>query len=525
LVLEMSFALREQRQEIQSQALDSATEVSNLVDGRLQADLSAMRVLATAQTALTRNWPGFIDRARQVAALNPGWKAVIVSDLASGRQLLDTSLATPMAPAAMQHRYLGPAKSPARISGSFRGGGPCPCVALNAPLGGDPNLIMTVLIDTDVFQDILKAHIADIPVSAVVDRDGFFIARFPSYADRVGTPGSVSLRDAVRAGGEGVYRGKTLEGLANYTAYHTSPLSGWSAHMAVAAGNVDQPLAWNNRVRIGGAVLGLLLAAGLVALALNELAMRRREEESLRQTQKLEALGRLTGGVAHDFNNLLTVIIGALDMLMTRVEEPRAHRLAERALEAARRGARLTGQLLTFSRSQRLQVSSVDVARLIDEMDDLLRQSAGPAANLKVQITERPLFASTDASQLEFAILNLVLNARDAMPDGGDLIIEAGPGPTAGQIVVSVSDTGHGMERAVVDRALEPFFSTKAPDKGTGLGLAQVYGAVRQSGGDIAIESAPGKGAKVRLFLPRAAPNPVELETAPTAHGESRTAA
>jgi CheY-like chemotaxis protein len=245
--------------------------------------------------------------------------------------------------------------------------------------------------------------------------------------------------------------------------------------------------------------------------------MRRREEESLRQTQKLEALGRLTGGVAHDFNNLLTVIIGALDMLMTRVDEPRAQRLAERALEAARRGARLTGQLLTFSRSQRLRVSSVDVAGLIENMDDLLRQSAGPTTRLQVRIGERPLFASTDASQLEFAILNLVLNARDAMPDGGDLIVEAGPGPAADLVLISVTDTGHGMERSVVERALEPFFSTKAPDKGTGLGLAQVYGAVRQSGGDIAIDSAPGRGTTVRLILPRGAPIPAKVEAPPVA--------
>jgi CheY-like chemotaxis protein len=138
-------------------------------------------------------------------------------------------------------------------------------------------------------------------------------------------------------------------------------------------------------------------------------------------------------------------------------------------------------------------------------MDDLLRQSIGQGVRLAVRVLERPLWASTDSGQLEFAILNLALNARDAMPDGGDLVIEAGPAPTADQVTVSVRDSGHGMDRAVADRALEPFFSTKSPDKGTGLGLAQVYGAVRQSGGQIDIVSAPGQGTTVRLLLPRSA--------------------
>lgn len=515
LVLEVSFTLREQRREVEAQALETATEVSNLVDGRLQADLSAMRVLATATSARNRDWSGFADRARQVAELNPGWRAVIVSDPDSGRQFVDTGRPDPATAAPIQTRYFKRGSTPPLIDGVYRDGASCPCVALNAPVIGDnPQLVMTVLVDTQVFRAILTTHDGGAPVTAIVDRDAHFVARNRAYAERVGGLASVFVQAAIKRGGEGVYQGTTLEGFHNYTGFHTSVLSGWSVHLAVAAAKVDRPQAWTNRVRIGGALLGLALALGLVALALNELVMRRREEESLRQTQKLEALGRLTGGVAHDFNNLLTVIIGALDMLSSRVDDPRSKRLAERALEAARRGARLTGQLLTFSRNQRLQVSPVDIAELIIGMDDLLRQSVGPDINLKIEINETPLWGSTDASQMEFAVLNLVLNARDAMPDGGDLLIRLGPGPAADLLSITVTDTGHGMERAVAERALEPFFSTKPADRGTGLGLAQVFGAVRQSGGDITIDSAPGRGTTIRLVLPRCSPAPAADEAA-----------
>ena len=243
-----------------------------------------------------------------------------------------------------------------------------------------------------------------------------------------------------------------------------------------------------------------------------EVAERERAEEALRQAQKMEAVGQLTGGIAHDFNNLLTPVIGGLEIILRSLEDPRLKRVAETALESGRRGAKLTSQLLAFSRTQRIQMTPVRVNRVIETMRQMLKHSIGSAITIHTELDEQAGRALCDENQLENAILNLAINARDAMPDGGTLTIRTGLTPErdgldldAGDYVfIAVSDTGHGMTADVVARATEPFFSTKPFGKGTGLGLAQVYGIVRQSGGTLRIESAEGEGTTIRLLLPRA---------------------
>jgi PAS domain S-box-containing protein len=235
-------------------------------------------------------------------------------------------------------------------------------------------------------------------------------------------------------------------------------------------------------------------------------------QDQLRQSQKMEALGQLTGGIAHDFNNLLTVVVGGLDLITKRVEDERLLRYATNALSAAERGARLTGQLLAFSRVQRLEVKPTYVAPLIDEMRPLLRNVLGPGIEKKFDLDPHLMPVMADPTQLEVAVLNLAINARDAMPDGGTLTIasrrrriiddpELEPG---NYIELSIADTGAGMEPEVLARAFEPFFTTKEVGKGTGLGLSMVYGMARQSGGTVRIESEPGAGTTVRIFFRRA---------------------
>jgi PAS domain S-box-containing protein len=243
-------------------------------------------------------------------------------------------------------------------------------------------------------------------------------------------------------------------------------------------------------------------------------------QEQLRQSQKMEALGQLTGGIAHDFNNLLTVVVGGLDLIAKRIEEPKLKRYADNALAAAERGARLTGQLLAFSRVQRLEVRPTYVAPLIENMRPLLRNVLGPGIIKQFDLDQAMIPVMADPTQLEVAILNLAINARDAMPDGGELTfatrpvqIEADSEVEDGDYVeLTISDTGIGMPPEVVERAFEPFFTTKEVGKGTGLGLSMVYGMARQSGGAARIESAPGKGTAVRLLF-RAAQDAVS-ETA-----------
>ncbi|MBV9529179.1 PAS domain S-box protein [Sphingomonas sp.] len=235
-------------------------------------------------------------------------------------------------------------------------------------------------------------------------------------------------------------------------------------------------------------------------------------QEQLRQSQKMEALGQLTGGIAHDFNNLLTVVVGGLDIIAKRAEDDRVKRYAENALAAADRGARLTGQLLAFSRVQRLEVRPTHVAPIIQNMRPLLRNVLGPGITKEFDLDHEMMPVMADPTQLEVAVLNLAINARDAMPDGGVLRfvsravqVESDPELERGKYIeLCISDTGVGMPAEILERAFEPFFTTKDVGKGTGLGLSMVYGMARQSGGTARIESAPGEGTSVKLYFRQA---------------------
>jgi PAS domain S-box-containing protein len=241
-------------------------------------------------------------------------------------------------------------------------------------------------------------------------------------------------------------------------------------------------------------------------------------QEQLRQSQKMEALGQLTGGIAHDFNNLLTVVVGGLDLIAKRSEDSKLKRYAENALSAAERGARLTGQLLAFSRVQRLEVRPTYVAPLIQNMRPLLRNVLGPGITKQFDLDEALMPVMADPTQLEVAVLNLAINARDAMPDGGTLDFISRKVSVAGDpeledgdyIELTIADSGVGMPPQVLERAFEPFFTTKEVGKGTGLGLSMVYGMARQSGGTARIESTPGKGTAVKLLFRKADEEAVE---------------
>ncbi|MBX9882850.1 MAG: response regulator [Sphingomonas sp.] len=241
-----------------------------------------------------------------------------------------------------------------------------------------------------------------------------------------------------------------------------------------------------------------------------EIAQRERAEEALVQARKIDAIGRLTGGIAHDFNNLLQAITGNLDLIQQRPgDQARVARWAENALKAVDRGTRLTGQLLAFSRTQRLELKPLSVDPMIVGMLDLVRRSIGPAIELHTRLEAGGCRVQADQTQLELALLNLAINARDAMPEGGRLIIatrevsivdhqELEPGR---YVEVAVADTGHGMTEEVRERALDPFFTTKGVGRGTGLGLSMAFGVARQSGGTLLLSSAPGAGTTVTVLL------------------------
>jgi signal transduction histidine kinase len=272
-------------------------------------------------------------------------------------------------------------------------------------------------------------------------------------------------------------------------------------------------------------------------------AQLRHNEEALRQSQKMEAVGQLTGGIAHDFNNMLTGIIGSLELLRRRLARGRTEdldSLIDLGVTSANRAAGLTHRLLAFSRRQSLDSKPVAMNTLVVSMGELLQRSINETIQLDMQLNEQLWVAEADPNQLESALLNLVINARDAMPDGGKLVVKTSnqhldleftktqsnlqPGD---YVVLSVTDTGCGMPPSTISRAFDPFFTTKPIGQGTGLGLSMIYGFSKQSRGHVAIQSEVGEGTTVSLFLPRCGSdlpqdNPVNVQHAPYArNGET----
>jgi PAS domain S-box-containing protein len=256
--------------------------------------------------------------------------------------------------------------------------------------------------------------------------------------------------------------------------------------------------------------------------------------QTLFQAQKLDAIGQLTGGVAHDFNNLLMAVMGSLELLRKRLPpDPRAATLLENAMQGAQRGATLTQRMLAFARKQDLRPEGVDVALLVRGMSGLIERSVGPSIQLRTELAADLAPALTDANQLENALLNLAVNARDAMPDGGTVTIEASNAalgedgelglPPGDYVRVRVIDEGAGMDEQTLARATEPFYTTKGIGKGTGLGLPMVHGLAEQSGGRLVLTSRPGEGTQIELWLPRA--QSVAIERAAALAPQSQPAA
>jgi signal transduction histidine kinase len=314
---------------------------------------------------------------------------------------------------------------------------------------------------------------------------------------------SASLPMAVRFLCEGTVTGSALGAM----------ILVFAAALSVAGGHLNRIFTETMRLRFELNEANLCLQA--------EIAERQATEAALRQAQKLEAVGQLTGGIAHDFNNLLTVVIGNLILAIGRVDENSTFvPLLQGALQAAERGVSLIQRLLAFARKQRLDPRSVDLGGLVANIEELLQRTLGGQTRLAIARAADVAPASVDANQLELAILNLTINARDAMPAGGSLRIglenrradrgsphQLAPGD---YVVISISDTGTGMDEATLSRAFDPFFTTKEIGSGSGLGLPMVQGFAAQSGGAVQIRSRLGEGTTVELWLPRAHEPPSE---------------
>jgi two-component system NtrC family sensor kinase len=368
------------------------------------------------------------------------------------------------------------------------------------------------------------------PGSATLLRsDGAVLARYPDYPGaqqrlRPDAPFMTSVKTEPRTGF--VTAPAAIDGRVRIFTYQQ--LDGLpQLYVTVGVEERDIIRAWvlfmGSHLIFGIPAILSLVVLGVIALRRTkrlQLETSRREstEAALRQAQKMEAVGRLSGGIAHDFNNMLTIILGNIDMALRRSEEnPRIHRLLDSARQASERAATLVQRLLAFSRQHPQEVKSVDINRLVQSMSELLRRTIGETVTVETVLAGGIWRVAVDANQLENAIINLAVNARDAMPDGGRLTIETsnsyldenyvalhGEGFNAGQyVLLAITDTGVGMSREVRERAFEPFFTTKPTGMGTGLGLSMVYGFMKQSAGHVAIYSEPSEGSTIKLYFPR----------------------
>jgi signal transduction histidine kinase len=505
----------------------SNEQVLRRIDDRVRGlDWSAITASVEVNAFLTE-LPSEVDHLQGAGLIRPDGRLANVNAV----------FPTPQTDLADRDYFVGARGAPGRtvvssaVIGRLTGQ---PFFRLARQRSGEAEGVLFVSMAPEYFARFYRSITRGEDAVTMIRRDGAVLVREPAITTGVDVlnPSSGFMRGIAHAE-QGTYRlVSQLDGIERIHAYQR--VGPYPVYVSYGYSLRSIEREWRANLLTFGFVTGL---AALALLALSLLAMRRAQREQqvfadyraevtrreeaearLRQSQKMEAVGQLTGGVAHDFNNLLTVVTGSLDLLRRRMEDASARdvRLVENALEGARRAASLTHRLLAFSRQQPLEPKPLDPNRLVAGMSELLRRTLGETIGIETVLAGGLWRTYADPNQLENAVLNLAVNARDAMPQGGKLTIETANAALddayvatrtdvkAGQyVLISVSDTGTGMTREVLERVFEPFFTTKPVGKGTGLGLAQVYGFMKQSGGHAAIYSEPGQGTTVKLYLPR----------------------
>lgn len=512
VALNVAFQARSQRQALENATLSRAENIIHRTDREVARSVASLRALATAQALERGDWPEAAARAEELISLNPDWRQVYYVDGATGEVRFSAGPAAEWGDHAMGWDVFPPPGSVV-VGGVVRHENGAGSILMTAGVGTSAAAgRLVALVDPAPLQTILVNGTPAEAVSAIVDREGRFIARNLAVQERLGRPATEWVRGAIASGRRGIYEGTTYEGLRNHTGFVTSDLTGWSTHIAVSNALLAAPQRRWWLGTLGAGALAIAFAASAAFAGAQMAAAERRAQERLRVSERMEALGKLAGGVAHDFNNMLSIVLASIDLAQRRMGRG-ADELApllEAARDGARRASELTRRMLAFSRRQSLDPVVLDPNRMIIDMGDILRRTIGSHVLLRFDLAEGLGNIEVDRVQLENAIVNLVANARDAMPQGGHLTIstfraEAGTGLLGPGAIIRVADTGCGMKPDVAARALEPFFTTKDVGRGTGLGLSQVYGFVTQSGGDVAIRTAPGEGTTVDLILPLSA--------------------
>jgi signal transduction histidine kinase len=561
------------------QALELARSLSVVVDQELHARIVALQVLSASRAVQDNDLVTFRARAETLVAQQfPGSNVILLRH--DGQQLMNTILPPgaplPFRPNLETTRRVFATGEPA-VSNLYQGAvGPRPVVAIDVPVKRDDGTVIYVLSINPRLEDFAEViRKQKLPAGRVVslsDQRGVLVARTPNPDRFVGQPAGSGLLERMMVEREGIFEGTSREGIPAVAAFSHSEGFGWTIGIGVPRSEMTAPAlrAAVLTLTAGGVLLAISLALALLvarhitgpiaslrrlasgvgpealfeapttglreaddvvqALRAAENSRRRSKhdeqharaaltasEEKLRQSQKMEALGQLTGGLAHDFNNLLLVIIGSLDLLLeSRIGGDEVRQFAEEASAAALRGADLTRSLLAFARKQPLRPQHVSLNELVGGITRLLSRTLGERIEVTLNLAPDLWPVVVDPAQLETALTNLATNARDAMPKGGRLTIatanrqldeeyasqyaEVTPGDYA---VIKVTDSGTGIPPAVMAKIFDPFFTTKARGEGTGLGLSMVFGFMKQSGGHINVYSEPGVGTTFRMYLPR----------------------
>lgn len=500
---QIAVSLRRGQVEAQNSTLLRVMALSARVDSQINADTGALEVLSTSQYIADADWLRAQARAKTVVAARRHWKNVVFTNADSGQIVWET--ASPPLGVSSEPSFLISflrSKQASRIGGIGDMPRACACVTLSRRVVVRGRAYaLTVQRDVMDLQNLILENVPQDEVAGLFDRKGLFIARTIDFQNRLGTPGTPYVQEAIARGGAGFYTGATWEGLTNRTAYVVSATTGWSTHIAVPARKYALIGAGSDSLEAIAFLLALMVAGTLTLFGLRDIREQRAQERARLQSQKLEAMGRLSGTVAHDFNNLLAIMVSCVHQLQRSDDPIRRKAIISECLAASERGGELIKQLLSFARDKPLEISCVNLAAIISSVREILARTLGPNVELIIELDNSAIYANTNAAQLEMALLNLAVNAHDAMPSGGKFKISTTRSSVRGFVDLVVSDTGMGMTEAVASKALEPFFTTKAIGSGTGLGLAQVQGLVEHSGGVLSLDTAPEKGAKFTLQL------------------------
>ncbi|MBX9759786.1 MAG: response regulator [Beijerinckiaceae bacterium] len=516
----LSFLSVSQKQAaMRDEAIGYSAEVLQSVTRELRQQRQLVEILARspALDAYGADLKEFHTQARRFLEQVRGWDRVILTDL-SGQQVVNTAVAFGAQLPGLVDResFDRVLLRDSTIVSNLTGPGPlapdtAPWVAVRTPVkrAGATSYILTVLLQPDVFKNaVADARVGPDWRPFLIDGADRLVA-VPRDSMAIGLRAMPAAIEARSNGLSGVYAGRTRNGDQVITAFTKSPETGWSAHISIPQIQYNAPLKRSLAIVAGLLLLGLGLSATFAIIARRVSRAIKAEAEVHARATRMEALGRMTGGVAHDFNNLLMVVTTAATMLRKRNVDASGERFLSAIQNAADRGTRLTRQLMTFSRGQSGQVETFDTGLRLTSIKSLIRQSVTDDIVIEYDVPDGGHFIAVDPVQFDLSIINVVVNARDAMPGGGriGITLKRAPFPDrSGRtgLLITISDTGTGIAPKDLPYVFEPFYTTKDVGKGTGLGLSQVYGFVKAQGGLVEIESEPGAGARVMIYLPEA---------------------